>query len=215
MTLTRKPMTRKPMRSGLTGVLGQASFQKVRAKKCAICREPFTPARPGAKVCNEICAAVFGKALSAKAERVAAKAVRAGDKVRKEALKRRADWIAEAQTAFNCFIRERDRLAGYPCISSGKPLDWSGNAVDAGHYRSRGSAPHLRFDERNCHAQTKQENRYASGNATDYRIGLIARHGLAFVEELECDNEPRRHGIEELKGIKAHYKQKLQQLKEK
>ena len=149
------------------------------------------------------------KNLREKAERVAEVASR---KILKLKLKTRSDWIKEAQIAFNAFIRLRDQLAGYDCISSGKPLDWSGNNVDAGHYRSRGSAPHLRFNEDNCHAQSKQDNRYGSGNAVDYRIGLIARIGLARVEALEADNTPRKLTIEELKAIKAEYKQKLKEL---
>lgn len=128
-------------------------------------------------------------------------------------LKRRADYLAETQRAFNAFIRERDRLAGLPCISSGLPLDWSGNNVDAGHYRSRGSAPHLRFHEDNVHAQSKKENRYGSGNAVDYRIGLIARIGLARVEALEANDTPRKWTITELQSIKAHYVLKLKELK--
>ncbi len=130
-------------------------------------------------------------------------------------MKSRADHLREAQQAFNAFIRERDRLAGYPCISSGRPLDWNGNAVDAGHYRSTGAAPHLRFDERNCHAQSKQENRYLSGNAADYRIGLIARIGLAAVEALEADNTVRKYTVEDLKQIKATYRAKLLELKKR
>jgi len=127
--------------------------------------------------------------------------------------KGRGYWIAAAQKEFNTFIRLRDQLAGHPCISSGRPLNWTGNAVDAGHYRSRGSAPHLRFDERNCHAQSKQENRYASGNVVDYRLGLIARIGLEAVEALESDQEPRKWSIDDLKQIKATYAAKVRELK--
>ncbi|MFP5499771.1 MAG: recombination protein NinG, partial [Gammaproteobacteria bacterium] len=99
------------------------------------------------------------------------------------------------------------------CISSGKPLDWSGNAVDAGHYRSVGSAPHLRFDERNCHAQSKQDNRFLSGNAVDYRIGLIARIGQEAVDALEADQSVRKYTVEQIKGIKAYYRAKTRKLK--
>lgn len=144
-----------------------------------------------------------------KAERVAEVASR---KILKLKLKTRGEWIKETQAVFNAFIRTRDQLAGHSCISSGRPLDWSGNNVDAGHYRSRGSAPHLRFNEDNCHAQSKQDNRYGSGNAVDYRIGLIARIGIARVDALESDNTPRKWTIEELKAIKAEYKQKLKEL---
>ena len=85
--------------------------------------------------------------------------------------------------------------------------------MDAGHYRSRGSAPHLRFDERNCHAQAKRENRYLSGNVVDYRVGLIARIGLEEVESLEADQTPKKYTIAELKAIKAHYVAKLKEMK--
>jgi hypothetical protein len=117
--------------------------------------------------------------------------------------------------AFNQFIRLRDQIAGHACISSGRALDWSGNAVDAGHFRSVGSAPHLRFNEDNCHAQSKHDNQYKSGNAIDYRLGLIARIGLERVEALESDQTARRYTIDDLKRIKAEYGAKLRELKEK
>ena len=92
-------------------------------------------------------------------------------------------------------------------------MDWSGNAVDAGHYRSVGSAPHLRFDERNCHAQSKQDNRFLSGNAVDYRIGLIARIGQEAVDALESDQSVRKYTVEEIKAIKAKYRAMTRELK--
>lgn len=130
-----------------------------------------------------------------------------------QALKTKRDYIKEAQVAFNAFCRLRDQLAGHPCISSGRPLDWSGNAVDAGHYRSVGSAPHLRFDEDNCHAQSKHDNQWKSGNAVDYRLGLIARIGLSRVEALESNNEVRKWTTDELIALRDHYRAKVRQMK--
>lgn len=122
--------------------------------------------------------------------------------------------MGEAQAAFNAFIRARD--ADQPCISSGRPLqqEAAGGGFDAGHYRSIGSAPHLRFHEDNVHGQTKQDNRYLAGNAVDYRFGLIARIGLEAVEALEADNSYRKWSIDDLKAIKALYREKLKALKE-
>lgn len=158
-------------------------------------------------------------AKSARAEekkaRIAAKVERAETRRRKEALKTVPALIKEAQIAFNAFIRERDRQAGYACISSGRPLDWSGNAVDAGHYRSTGAASHLRFHEDKCHAQSKHDNQFLAGNAVDYRIRLVARIGLARVEALEADNQVRKWSRQELIEIRETYKTKLKQLKEK
>lgn len=131
-----------------------------------------------------------------------------------EGLKTRSDYMKEAQRFFNIWIRERDKAAGHPCISSGKPLDWSGNKVDAGHFRSVGSAPHLRFDERNVHAQSKHDNRFRSGNAIDYRLNLIKRIGLDAVEALEADQVPKHYTIDDLKAIKVKYKQLTKELKD-
>lgn len=147
------------------------------------------------------------------AEAEAAKVERAEARKRKEALKTRNDYQKEAQQAFNAFIRARDRLAGHVCISSGRALDWSGNQVDAGHYRSTGAAPHLRFNEDNCHAQSKHDNQYLSGNAVDYRIQLLGRIGLIRVEALESDNSSPKWTAEDLKAIRDMYRAKAKELK--
>lgn len=210
--LTRSPMNR-------TGVLRVASHDLAarpvkgpKPKTCQSCREKFTPAHTGAKVCSPDCAAALVALVNAKTARKKAKAVRAADKVALAKFKTRSDWIKSAQVAFNAFIRERDK--DQPCISSGRPLQAGaiGGGFDAGHYRSIGSAPHLRYDERNVHGQSKQDNRYLAGNAVDYRIGLIKRRGLAEVEELEADNEPRKHSIADLMALESTYKLKLKEL---
>ena len=186
-----------------------------RAKKCrvATCGATFIPARLGQSVCSPACAIIDAPRHQEKARKSLAQVERKEIKVRKEKLKSRGEHMREAQQAFNEFIRARDQAAGHLCISSGKPLDWSGNAVDAGHYRSVGSAPHLRFDERNCHAQSKQDNRFLSGNAVDYRICLIARIGQEAVDALEADQSVRKYTIEEIKAIKAEYRAKIRELK--
>ncbi|KRC97700.1 ninG protein [Pseudomonas sp. Root9] len=177
------------------------------------CRASFVPQRLGQAVCSPKCGLAIKDVNQAKARKSLAQVGRAEIKVRKEALKSRGDHMREAQQAFNEYIRTRDQAAGHLCISSGKPLDWSGNAVDAGHYRSVGSAPHLRFDERNCHAQSKQDNRFLSGNAVDYRIGLIARIGQEAVDALEADQSVRKYTVDEIKAIKATYRAKTRELK--
>ncbi|WP_110946487.1 recombination protein NinG [Pseudomonas bohemica] len=184
-------------------------------KTCAntACGVQFTPQRLGQKVCGPRCGLAIAPVNDEKVRKALAQIERKEVRARKEKLKSRGDHLREAQQAFNEYIRWRDQLAGHCCISSGKPLDWSGNAVDAGHYRSVGSAPHLRFDERNCHAQSKQDNRFLSGNAVDYRIGLIARIGQAAVDELEADQSVKKYTIEDLKAIKAEFRAKTRELK--
>lgn len=190
---------------------------EIKPKKCKApgCGRLFKPTLSTQKVCSPACALAMAK--DPKLQKVAAKAItkqkRQDLQERREKLKTKGEHLREAQAAFNAYIRERDRLAGYACISSGRPLDWNGNAVDAGHYRSTGAAPHLRFDENNCHAQSKHDNRYLSGNVAEYRLGLIQRIGLVAVEALEADQAPRRYTIEDLQAIKALYRQKLRDLK--
>ncbi len=156
--------------------------------------------------------------LLANQDKLRAKAVRAEkrqDAVKRKSFERIPDLIAAADKEFASYIRERDRQAGHDCISSGRPLDWTGNQVDAGHYRSRGAASHLRYHEDNCHAQSKHDNRHLGGNIVQYRINLIARIGLARVEALECTNEPRKWTHDELRGIRDEYRAKTKALKAK
>lgn len=194
----------------------------MRQKTCPFCRNRYTPSRPIQANCCESfeCKSAFIAAhvqkqrqQRAKAERIAQQESRKVIKLKLEAIKPRSKLLREAQAAFNAYIRARDKADGHPCISSGRPLDWNAsNKVDAGHYRSTGSAPHLRFDERNCHAQSKQDNRFLAGNAVDYRIGLVARIGLEAVEALDADQEPRKYSTDDLRAIKAHYVAKRKEL---
>ena len=178
---------------------------KVKLRKCAICRTSFEKRSMGHTACSPACAVQVAIAKSIKADK-------AKDAARRENIKTRSDYIKEAQVAFNAYIRARD--ADKPCISSGvMPTQGTmGGAFDAGHYRSIGSAPHLRFNEFNVHGQSKHDNRYLAGNAVDYRIGLIKRIGLPLVESLECDDLPAKWSIDDLKAIKATYRAKLRDL---
>jgi len=193
-----------------------------KAKTCEICGTSFTPASylQAARVCSPQCGGIAGRAKTEaikkeaiRSKRKADAAERKADAVKRESQKSRSLWIAEAQTAFNAYVRARD--VGQPCICCGRTShgDSIGGTWDAGHYRSRGSSPHLRFDERNCHAQLKHCNRYLSGNVVGYRAGLIQRIGLETVEALEADQAPRKLSIDDLKAVKATYTAKAKELK--
>lgn len=179
---------------------------------CAQCQSEFTKQRMGQKVCSPTCARRLVNAERAQ-EKERAKLDRMMDRAKRRSLQTIPELMAIADKAFQEFIRWRDRLAGHACISSGKPLDWSGNKVDAGHYRSKGAASHLRYNEDNCHAQTKRENRDLAGNAVDYRIYLIGRIGLARVEALECDNDAVKWTREVLREIATVYRAKTRELR--
>ena len=190
-----------------------------RRKRCPECRVMFVPVRGPQAVCGEIeCAIAHGK--SEKGRAIAGKALaevgRREIKVRKEKLKTRADHLREAQAAVNEYIRLRD--AHLPCIScDSSPSDHdliTGSRWDAGHYRSVGACPELRFEPLNVHRQCVKCNRNLSGNAVEYRIRLVQRIGSDRVAWLEGPHQACKYTIEDLKAIKAECRAKIKQLKE-
>jgi len=217
--MKRTPMKRHtPLRASQPA---RASAPAIRPRRCDArkggCGEMFTPARQMQKACGPKCASLMVEHMKARTAEKAAREDRKQTRVELEALKTVPQLKKEAQREFNRFIRARDRLAGHPCISSGKPLQWgtkgiTGSAVDAGHYRSTGAADHLRFNEDNCHAQSVVENRDRAGNAVAYRAGLIARIGLARVEALEQNNTPIKWTREGLREIRDTYRRKANAL---
>lgn len=180
----------------------------MKLKTCKACRSKFVPARPLQVCCGPMCALERARKTRLTAEKKV-------DRVKRESLKTIPQLIAEAQREFNAFIRARDN--DKLCICCARPLGTSdvGGAFDCGHYRSTGSASHLRFDERNAHAQRKDCNRWGAGRAVDYRIGLVARIGLEAVESLESDNEPVKWSRDVLRQIKMIYRAKARELKKR
>lgn len=182
--------------------------KKPKPKVCPICSIEYTPRSSLQKVChNYKCAIAFNKQRDAEiAERESRKQERIQRddlKKRREKLKTKSDWNKEAQVAVNRFIFWRDY--GKPCIACGKPLNYGvrGGAVDASHYRSRGSASHLRFYTFNIAAGCVRCNRELSGNLIPFRINLIARYGIERVERIEHDNTPRKFDIPYLIRVKT------------
>lgn len=198
--------------------------KKPRIKKCKACKEPFVVdrSRPLQSACGVQCAIALTNAGKEKARKAREAKERAEHRVAKERIKTRAEWMREAQTEFNAFIRLRDK--DLPCIccgSYGPNEDWlTGGKWDAGHFLGRGAFPELRFVEDNVHKQLKTCNggsgKFASKARTvsqGYRERLILKIGIDRVEFLEGPHEPKRYTIEDLKAIKAEYRAKVRELK--
>lgn len=199
----------------LMGIFG---MKRVKPRKCRNrkCRREFVPARPLQTVCCPACAFQLIAVRKSKEEESKAKAERKEIRVRKEKAKRPKTLKAEAQSAFNAFIRARDLSAGHNCIDCGKPFEPQkpGGSVDAGHFLSRGSHPNLAFHEHNCFAQRKNCNRPGGTTAAAFRLGVIARIGIEAVEALEADTTPRRYRADDYRAIRDLYRSKLKALKE-
>jgi len=178
---------------------------KIKARRCKVCNEVFTPNRPLVPVCSPKCAIDYTnklKANKAKKEK----------SILKEKLKTLSDLEAEAKKSFQRYVRLRDK--DLPCIScnNSNTNDWAG-----GHYFSAGMYSGLMFDERNCHKQCNTHcNKYLSGNLLEYRKGLIKRFGTEFVKKLESESDQKRnykYTREELIAKKLQYDIKCKEFK--
>lgn len=168
------------------------------------CGKQFAPALPAQIVCGPACAR-----RKVEADK---KGERARDRDAKEEAKTLRELLSEAQTAFNNYIRYRDAGQNCPC---GDPFDENrpGGSVDAGHFRSRAAAPHLRFNEDNVHGQHKNCNRPGGMTHQVFREALVARIGEARVSALETDNRVHKFTKEEAREVRDTYRQKLTALK--
>lgn len=206
--MKRSPLLRsKPLEA-------KTSVRILKPRKCKNCGESFRPFSSLVKWCSPECGAKLAQKLVAKKEAKAKAEDRKQTRAQLEALKTIPQLKKEAQREFNRFTRARDRVAGHSCICCGRPLMWDvpGGAVDAGHWRSTGSADHLRFNEDNCHAQLSECNRFGAGRAVDYRLGLFERIGLERVEALESNNTPIKWTRELLREIRDTYRRKAKEL---
>lgn len=172
----------------------------MRIKTCKVCKNKFEPKRPLQNTCGMECALSYAKQKLAEKQ---VKESKQRQKERKEAVKKKSDYLKEAKRVFQMWIRHRDR--DKPCISCGtlESNQWAG-----GHYFSAYPFTGLIFEETNCHKQCNSKcNKYLSGNLVEYRKGLIKRYGIEYLEQLERLSETNR--------TKAWSKEELKQIKEK
>lgn len=185
---------------------------KCREKKegCEIKYERWTSNIQRQAVClNHKCLISKAERNRKKMEAKQAKHDRELTRERKLALKTLSEWLKEAQTACNNYIRLRD--ADKPCISCGKLIcgKW-----DAGHYITVGSCSELRFHPMNIHKQCSWDcNKNKSGNIVEYRKGLVGRIGVENVEWLENHHHYYSWTIEDAKEIKKHFVELTRELK--
>lgn len=113
------------------------------------------------------------------------------------------------QKAFNWMIRALDAFRG--CVSCGKP---SGSyTLTAGHFRTVGSHPELRFDPRNCHGQCSgcnkgQQRKYKGDNATTrqkFEAELFHRYGQALLDYINGPHQAKQYTCDELKTMRAEF----------
>jgi len=171
---------------------------EAKMSKCKVCKQQFEAKFSSfQKTCNSVdCMVAWG-------QQVKDKAYKAETRVMKKASRDtdRSYWTKKVQAEFNRWIRERDKLL--PCISCQRHHT---GQYHAGHYKSVGSSPELRFSELNCHKQCSPCNNHLSGNIASYRGHLIAKIGICQVEWLEGPHDPAKYSMDDLKNLHDKYK---------
>lgn len=194
-------------------------MQKLRRRRCKICREWFIPRQSFQNWCSPEHGFELSeqrrnkdreKALAKLKKEKQKKEREEKDKLksRKLAVKPLSYFTKQAQTAFNAFIRERDK--DEPCISCGR---FHEGQYHAGHYRTTGANPELRFDEDNCHKQCAPCNNHLSGNIENYTPRLIEKIGQERFDRLMGSHELPKWKREDYERIRDHYRVKLKELK--
>ena len=185
----------------------QTRARATKTKRCANCKQLYVPspwAPPFAKWCSLDCGIELGRE---RAEKALLKRQAKELRERKVALKPRSKWLQEAQAAYNGWVRERDACLPCPSCRRNHEGQWH-----AGHYRSVGAMPSLRFNAYNVHRQCSACNSHLSGNLLEYRLGLIERIGQERVEWLEGHHETRKFDIVYLRRIKSIFTRRAKQL---
>ena len=110
------------------------------------------------------------------------------------------------QTAVNRYIRLRD--SGKPCISCGRgDGDISTNALhgsvwDAGHFKSVGAHPELRFNLKNINRQCRKCNSFEGGAMLKQRDGILQRFGQERLDWLDGHHDAKHYTIEQLARLR-------------
>lgn len=173
---------------------------------CKVCPQQFSRRNSMQTVCGPRCALKLVRQQN-REQKAAKTADRKATRAQREALKPRSKWMAEAQQAFNAYIRVRD--AALPCVSC---LRHHKGQYHAGHYLTVGARPELRFDEQNVHKQCSACNEHLHGNLVLYRIELLMRIGATAVARLEGPHPTRKYSVDELKTIRDTYRAKAREL---
>ena len=182
---------------------------KLGKRKCKVCKAEFQKTSPLHSLCSGKCAIEHMANLKVKKDASERKISRLETKIKLDKIKTKQEHLKEAQRWFNLFIRLRDDKE--PCISCQR---YHTGQYHGGHYRTVGSAPHLRFNELQVHKQCAPCNNHLSGNIVNYRINLIKKIGVEAVESIEGNNDPLHLTIDDIKAIKLKYKLKCKELKD-
>lgn len=183
-------------------------------RKCCGCKERYSQkldtwrSSPVGQFHSSDCQIDYARAQVAKRQAKEARKKKSDfKKLKKEVIQDLRWWEKKTQATFNKYIRLRD--FGKPCISC--PTE--SYKITAGHYKTVGAHPELRYHPMNAHGQCWWNcNKNRSGNIVNARIGIMSRYGESVVDWLESYHEPKQYKIYHLEIIDRWYKRKIKRL---
>lgn len=182
-------------------------------KKCAICKDKFTPTRAMQPVCREFeCAIKYADKVLAKSKARLAQADRKETKAKLEAIKRISDLEEECRRIVQKIARIRDRNDG--CISCELPASWDGQ-WHGSHFRSHGACSALQFHLWNIHKACWICNKLYSGRINQYEPALVAKIGQSRVDWLKAQNQVTKPDRDYLNRFKRVMGKRLRRLEKR
>jgi len=175
--------------------------------KCKICEQPFEKLYNSfQKTCPQTsCMVEWGKKQQEKQYKQRTR------ELRKKVREKDHGWhVQTLQKEFNKWIRFRDK--DKPCIACGRfdpPYHPNKGQWDAGHFRSTGAHPELRFVEINCHKECVYCNTNDTEHLIKYQDSLVKLYGQETVDELKGPHKPKHYTIPELQEMTRDYRQRL------
>ena len=177
-------------------------------RTCPECGDRFMPFQSFQQVCLKINCAISHSAKK-RAKKEAKEYKAETTKLKQEYRTTDKSYLTKkAQEYCNKYVRLRDK--GRDCVSCGKP-DNGMHQRHASHFRSRGAASQLKYNEYNIHASCSKCNVWLSANLEGYLPELINRIGQSHYEFIKNNNESYSYSIDELLGIIEYYKSKLKE----
>lgn len=181
----------------------------MKMKTCKACKKSFLPKRDFQNTCDYKCAIQHAKNLQAKKESKkktqARRELKAFNESDKTVLKR------NAQMLVNRYARLRDeRDRGLVCCTCNHR---DSGQFDGGHFLPTSGYSAIRYNSNQIHLQCKNCNRFNGGMPKEYRVFMINKYGLEYVENLESQKGVfRSYSVEYYQKLIKVVRKKLKKL---
>lgn len=110
-------------------------------------------------------------------------------------------------------LRDADENGFITCITSGRRVHW--RESDAGHFISRRHMA-TKYNEKNVNAQSRHDNRFASGKQFEYALAIDRKYGKGTAEKLLIlSKQTCKIGQFEIDQMTKYYQEKVKELKSK